>query len=42
MGEEMKPMERLEHLRNVRNMLCKSLENIDIGIAELEKKNKEK
>lgn len=41
MGEEMAPMERLEHLRDVRKMLCKSLENIEIGIAELEKATKE-
>lgn len=40
-GEEMKPKERLEYLRNVRDMLCKSLENVDMGIAELEKKNME-
>jgi DNA-binding PadR family transcriptional regulator len=40
-GEEMESKERLEYLRDVRNMLCRSLENIEIGIAELEKANKE-
>jgi DNA-binding PadR family transcriptional regulator len=36
MGDEMGAKERLAHLRHVRKMLCKVLEDLDKGISELE------